>query len=154
MSVAQVSIAAAAILLATLGPLGPAAAQESSSVPLFSIYKGAPRLSGPSPITQPKEGNLGTPVRFVFDPAAIDRQLAPRLSEFCGANRFNQVRNGRYFVDANIPNKDPRRFGFANGKGLNLRDPHDLSEPTELYLFEGDGTSECRVYRYTMDDQR
>ncbi|MEQ8603441.1 MAG: hypothetical protein RIB45_08975 [Marivibrio sp.] len=136
--------ALAALTLALVLAVGPAAAQTA---PLRNDQgKQIPRLSAPEPHEIPDFDRLGTRVLAGVDAARLRESLSRPLSAACSIDRFNQARRGRYFLDLRMPDGEVKRFGFAGSNGLNLRDPKGLAAQNQGYLFELDGTSECKVY--------
>ena len=134
------------ILAATLCLTGAAPAVAQSEPFRGDQGKRIPRLSTPTPHTVPDFDPLGTRVLAGVDAARLPESLSRPLSEACSQDRFNQARRGRYFLDLRMPDGEVKRFGFAGSNGLNLRDPKGLAAQNQGYLFDLDGTSECKVY--------
>lgn len=88
----------------------------------------------------------GRRIQFFVDPNQLDRFLSKNLSTACAQGGFNQLKNKRYYVIVNFPDGDKKRFGFANSEGFNLYDPENRVGLNQVYLFNLDRTSECRVY--------
>jgi len=133
-----------ALLLALSLAGGPAAAQSEP----FRDDQGkrVPRLSAPTPHTVPNFDHLATRVIAGVDAARLGDSLSRPLSAACSVDRFNQARRGRYVLDLRMPDGEVKRFGFAGSNGLNLRDPKGLAAQNQGYLFDLDGSSECKVY--------
>lgn len=139
-------ILAAALLL----PLS-ATAQEQTPrdprwIPLINQQMAPePQLGAPLP----KRGKR--PMQLGLQVAAQDlpRMLSKPLSTACALNRFNQVENERYFIRLTNTDGTPLRLGIAGPKVGNLYDPASQSQATQLYLFDKDWTSECKVYSMT-----
>ena len=68
------------------------------------------------------------------------------LSEACVHNRFNQKRKGTNFIVLNNPRGGIYKFDAASTRDGNLFDPLNKGLDRMLYVFEGDSTSQCRVY--------
>ena len=49
-----------------------------------------------------------------------------------------------------MPSGRKKRFGYAGSNGMNLKDPKDQAATDEGYLFDLDGSSECRVYTFPI----
>lgn len=137
----QRTVATVLLLLLAL-PADPAAAQNRAQEFLRRI----PEAVEPEPHGEIRTKTDGSRINLPVDPAELDRNLSDTLSEACSRLRFNQRRQGKYYVIVERPNAPPVRYGYAQGSGLNLYDPERLSGPEQLYLFWLDGTSECRVY--------
>jgi hypothetical protein len=131
-----------ALALLAIGAPVPVAAQSGE------VSRRVPDVVRPEPFGDVRIRTGSVRVQFPVDPATLEGSLSAGLSTACTQLRFNQSRRGKYFVLVPIPNERPRRFGFARSDGFNLRDPDTLRAPEQLYLFERDGTSECRVYVY------
>lgn len=131
------------VLLCPLALSKPAAAQSGG------FDRRVPDVIAPEPLGSVKTRTGSTRVQFPVDPATLPSSLSAGLSTACTQLRFNQRDKGKYFVIVAIPNEKPLRLGFARSDGFNLRDPETLRAPERLYLFERDGTSECRVYSYS-----
>jgi len=103
-------------------------------------------LLQPGGLQPPKFRRGSRPIKFFVDEASLPQSLSRNLSNACAHGRFNTKSVGRYFVEIQTQNGRVRRFGFANAKGFNLRDPDNLRGRDFAFLFELDGTSQCRVY--------
>lgn len=134
-----------ALALLFLPFIAPSAALAQSG----GFEQRVPDVILPEPLGSVKTRTGSTRVPFPVDPATLPDSLSAGLSTACTQLRFNQRYKGKYFVLVAIPNEKPLRLGFARSDGFNLRDPETLRAPERLYLFERDGTSECRVYSYS-----
>ena len=72
--------------------------------------------------------------------------MSKKLSTACVIGNFNQKRKQRYYVMVDMPNGRKKKFGFVDSGGKNLYDPNNRTGPKQAYMFENDGTSECKVY--------
>jgi hypothetical protein len=107
-----------------------------------------PEVVQPEPYQPTRTKTGGTRVLYPVDPQSLRQALSKPLSEACGRLEFNLARHGRYFVIVPQPDKEPLRFGYAQGDGLNLLDPTGLRGADLVYLFYRDETSQCKVYAY------
>lgn len=130
---------------------GPACAQTLEPGPpphpLWQSMTGeraAPRADLGAPL--PTDRDRPVRVNLAIDPAELPGLLSIPLSDACARGRFNQDDNRRYYVVVAAPPDPPLRLGFAGPRGFNLVDPDGLGEADQLYLFDLDDTSECRVY--------
>lgn len=105
-----------------------------------------PEVVEPEPHGEVRSRTDGSQINFPVDARELPRNLSDTLSDACSRLRFNQRRQGKYYVIVDQQNAPPVRYGYAQGNGLNLYDPERLSGPEQAYLFRLDGTSECRVY--------
>ena len=139
-------IAAVLVLMAgVVADTGQAVAQSGDGnrfIPLGRI----PQLLQPGGQTPPRFRRGARPIKFFVDEASLPQSLSRNLSNACAHGRFNAKRAGRYFVEIQTQRGGVRRFGFANSEGFNLRDPDNLRGRDFAFLFELDGTSQCRVY--------
>ena len=115
-----------------------------------------PRLQVPRPVAPeaneiPKFDALGTRVRMAADAGQLRQNLSQPLSDACASERFNQRQRGRYHITLTLPSGERKRFGFAGSNGMNLRDPDNRKGLNQGYLFDMDGTSECRVYVFPVN---
>lgn len=125
-----------------IGSVDPALAQGQE------VLRRIPEAVEPEPYRTTRTKVGAARVTMPVDPATLAQTLSKNLSEACARLEFNQVRKGRYFVLVPRPDREPVRFGFAQGTGRNLYDPKSLRGADVVYLFERDGTSECKVYVY------
>ena len=126
-------------------PAGETLAQSGNGnrfIPLGRI----PQLLQPGGLAPPRFKRGARPIKFFVDEASLPQNLSANLSNACAHGRFNAKRVGRYFVEIQTQRGGVRRFGFANSDGFNLRDPDNLRGRDLAFLFELDGTSQCRVY--------
>ncbi|MTI09262.1 hypothetical protein [Curvivirga aplysinae] len=119
-----------------------AIAQQSKWLPLGGIG----RALMPGETKNPRFKHGDTRVNFFVEGSQLDSLLNPDLSTGCVLGEFNQIKRRKYFVNVRLPDNSVKRFGFATGNGYNLRDYNSRRNLDEVYLFDLDGTSECRVY--------
>lgn len=124
---------------------GEAALAQSQS---REILRHIPEVVEPEPNGTVRTKTGGSRINFPIDPKTLPQNLSTVLSDACTRLKFNQRDAGKYFVPIPRPNAPVMRFGFAQGNGLNLYDPENLRGPDQVYLFDRDGTSECKVYVY------
>ncbi len=101
-----------------------------------------PELGAPLPRRGKRSMQLGLQV----DPKELPRMLSKPLSTACALERFNQGENDRYYIRLTDADGKPLRLGIAGGKVGNLHDPGRQALETQIYLFDKDWTSECKVY--------
>lgn len=119
---------------------GKAFAQDHPKfIPLGRI----PTLIIPGGNRPPKFKRGGSEIEFYVDPNSLENSIHKKLSNSCAQGQFNMARPG-YFVRVRTETSQ-KRLGYANSN-FNLKDPKGQSGPDTAYLFERDGTSECRVY--------
>lgn len=136
----------ALILGLFLLPLADAQAQSQAR----DFLRRVPEVVEPEPHGSVRMRVDGARVNFPVDPDRLLQGLSPELSEACSRLEFNQVKQGRFYMILDMPDLGRYRFGYAQGDGLNLSDPRTLRKPGIAYLFDLDGTSECRVYAYKI----
>ncbi|MBP5857628.1 hypothetical protein KAJ83_11460 [Marivibrio halodurans] len=132
-----------------------AGAGQLSAQTLYDTGETRPRLEVPRDNAPAMDGvpdfdALGTRVRMAADAGKLKENLSQPLSNACATDRFNQRKRGRYHITLDLPSGERKRFGFAGSNGMNLRDPNNLKGPNQGYLFDLDGTSECRVYVFPV----
>ena len=134
----------AAIVVATLAivPDTPASADGSRFIPLGRI----PQLLQPGGNTPPRFKRGSRPVKFFVDQATLPQSLSTNLSNACAHGVFNSKRPGRYYVEVELQGGKKKRLSYANAQGFNLRDPGNRRGRDLAFLFELDGTSQCKVY--------
>ena len=98
-----------------------------------------------------RRGSAPVPVPPALTIEHIRSVTAFHLSELCVHTRFNQRRKGRYFVRVPRMGGGVHRLEAATIASGNLHDPDEVALPHILYLFEGDTTSECRIYTLPME---
>jgi len=122
----------------------------------------ASEISGthPTHITSSKsklEGSFGTPpeqpaypyaggqvVVNSPDPLQESWKVSAELSSACSRGHFKQKRqHGLVAV------MDGRKYGAGVGGHSSLIDPRKLAKPQVVYVFTGQGTTDCRVYHRT-----
>lgn len=101
-----------------------------------------PELGAP----QPRRGKRPMQLGLQVDPKELPRMLSKPLSTACALERFNQSENDRYYLRLTDADGKPLRLGIAGAKVGNLHDPGRQAQPTQIYLFDKDWTSECKVY--------
>ena len=93
-----------------------------------------------------KERYLGS--RLIYstkDPLSEIFTKDPELSKACRRGRFKQVKSMQYIAVV-----DGRKYGAALYQRNMLHDPKKLAEKDRIYLFKGQGTSNCRVFHKTI----
>jgi hypothetical protein len=135
-------IAALVIAVVTVIPDMPAAADGSRFIPLGRI----PQLLQPGGNTPPRFRRGARPVKFFVDQATLPQSLSANLSNACAHGIFNTKRPGRYYVEVELQGGKKKRLSYANAQGFNLRDPGNRRGRDLAFLFELDGTSQCKVY--------
>lgn len=88
----------------------------------------------------------GTQIEFFVDGNQLNNILSSNLSTACALGRFNQRKIKRYYIYVTLPGGIRKKLGYANWRGFNLRDPDNRVGRDQVYLFDFDRTSECRVY--------
>lgn len=126
------------LLLSVLSPLEEARGQ--------SFIERIPEVLVPEPHGQIPTKVGASRVPITLQDEDLPELLSPDLSTACSQLLFNQVQQGKLFVVIPYEVGPPRRFGYATGTGRNLNDPSGLRQPGRVYLFQRDGTSDCRVY--------
>ena len=127
-------------------PLGSEQARSQTQHPGWIPLGALPKVLSPKNPNYPKLFRGGRTVNFFVDGTQLTNLLSRNLSTACARGRFNQRRNKKYVVWIRMPDGNNRRFGFADYTGFNLYDPDNRKGPGQAYLFELDGTSECRVF--------
>ncbi len=85
-----------------------------------------------------------TPVLMRSDARLTDEWMFEKgLSRACNRGRFRQRKDRDYVVTI-----DGRTYGVAIGGRPGLYDPERLAAADAYYIVQGQGTSNCRVYRY------
>lgn len=126
------------LTLLWLIPAQPVGAQD--------FFDQIPEVLVPEPHGQIKTrtGSFRVPMRV--DGEDLPDRLSSELSTACSKSQFNQDDQGSFHVIVPYEDGPPRRYGYADGSGKNLRDAKRLGRPNRVYLFVNDGTSDCRVY--------
>lgn len=130
------------VVLAVSTAPPPAAAQDKRFIPLGRI----PQLLQPGGAAPARFSRGSRPVKFYVDAASLPQNLSGNLSNACAHGDFNTKQPGRYYVVVELQNGKKKRLSYANAQGFNLRDPQNRRGRDLAFLFELDGTSECRVY--------
>jgi len=116
--------------------------ERRSFIPLGKV----PQLIQPGGAAPARFFSKTTRVLFYVNGDSLDQSISANLSSACALEKFNQKKVGRYYVLIETENGKRRRLGFASSEGFNLRDPGNRKGRDLAFLFEYDGTSECRVY--------
>ncbi|MEQ9487645.1 MAG: hypothetical protein RIM72_01495 [Alphaproteobacteria bacterium] len=116
--------------------------KKSGFIPLGRI----PQLIQPGGAAPARFFSRTTRVLFYVNADSLDQNISQNLSLACALGRFNQKKVGRYYVLIETEDGKRKRLGFASSEGFNLRDPDDRKGRDLAFLFEYDGTSECRVH--------
>lgn len=138
------------LVAAVLTGMGPLSAQTLHDTGETRPRLEVPRNNAPTMDGVPDFDALGTRVRMAADAGKLKENLSQPLSNACATDRFNQRKRGRYHITLDLPSGERKRFGFAGSNGLNLRDPGNRKGVNQGYLFDLDGTSECRVYVFPV----
>ena len=116
--------------------------QKRSFIPLGKV----PQLIQPGGAAPARFFSRTTRVLFYVNADSLQQSISRNLSASCALGRFNQKKVGRYYVLVETENGKRRRLGFASSEGFNLRDPDNQKGRDLAFLFEYDGTSECKVH--------
>ncbi|RED53944.1 hypothetical protein [Aestuariispira insulae] len=100
----------------------------------------------PSETRKPQFRRGGKRIEFFVAQGQLPNILSQNLSTACAHGRFNQRKDKRYYVIVNLDDGRKKRFGYADSTGFNLHDPDRRVGLNQVYLFDFDNTSECRVY--------
>jgi hypothetical protein len=101
--------------------------------------------SGSSSLNRTKQVRAGSHVIVRDDGRLLERWvLNPDLSRACNRRLFRQKRD-QFLVGI----VDGRTYGAAVGGHSSLVDRVKMSENQIVYLFRGQGTTDCRVYHRT-----
>ena len=101
--------------------------------------------SGPSLFDRTKQPRSGSNIVVRDDGALLDRwKLSADLSRACNKRLFRQKRD-QYLIGI----VDGRTYGAAIGGHSSLVDQAKMSQNQVVYLFRGQGTTDCRVYHRT-----
>lgn len=101
--------------------------------------------SGSSVLDRTKQVRAGSHVIVEDEGALLERWvLNPDLSRACNRRLFRQKRD-QYLIGV----VDGRTYGAAVGGHSSLVDRANMSENQIVYLFRGQGTTDCRVYHRT-----
>lgn len=122
-----------------------AQAQSSDRKAFIPLGK-IPQLIQPGGAAAARFFSRTTRVLFFVNADSLDQSISANLSSACALGKFNQKKTGRYYVLVETEDGKRRRLGFASSEGFNLRDPDDRKGRDLAFLFEYDGTSECRVH--------
>ena len=132
----------AAVLAATGGALAGAAELTATHPSHYANPGETLHGSGSSILSRTKQVRAGSNV-VVRDEAELREnwRLNPDLSQACNRRLFRQKRD-QYLVGVVAG----RTYGAAVGGHSSLVDRAQLSEKQVVYLFKGQGTTDCRVY--------
>lgn len=101
--------------------------------------------AGSSIFDRTKQARAGSHVIVRDDGKLLERWVINAdLSRACNRRLFRQKRD-QYLVGV----VDGRTFGAAVGGHGSLYDPAQMSEKQVVYLFRGQGSTDCRVYHRT-----
>ncbi len=111
----------------------------------YSRPGGGSQARGSSIINRTKQVRAGSHVVVRDDGALMESwRLNPDLSRACNQRLFRQKRD-QFLVGV----VDGRTYGAAVGGHASLVDRVKMSENQVIYLFRGQGTTDCRVYHRT-----
>ena len=119
-----------------------AQSRNKNWIPLGGIGKAL----HPGEAKKPQFRRGGKRVEFFVAQGQLPNILSRNLSTACAQGRFNQKKDKRYYVVVNLEDGRKKRFGYADSTGFNLSDPDNRVGLNQVYLFDFDFTSECRVY--------
>lgn len=127
---------------------GPAAAAPELLSTHPSHYANPGRTLGggaPSILDRTKQARAGSHVVVRDEGALLERwRLNAELSRACNKRLFRQKRD-QYLIGV----VDGRTYGAAVGGHSSLVDRAKMAENQVVYLFRGQGTTDCRVYHRT-----
>jgi len=137
-------ILAVTVMIADSAPLG--AAELLSTHPSHYSNPGTGRQGGgASLLDRTKQVRSGSRVVVRDDGALLERwYLNQDLSRACNKRLFGQKRD--QFLIGIV---DGRTYGAAVGGHGSLLDRAGMAENQVIYLFRGQGTTDCRVYHRT-----
>ncbi len=137
-----------AIGLTAPGPalIGGEAQAQSQNQEQFMPLRRLPTMLLPGGNRPPQFRRSSRPVDFFVDAETLRNSIDQPLSTACAHGEFNLKAVSRYYVTIGADGAAPRRYGYADATGFNLRDPRNQAVAGTVYLFESDATSECRVY--------
>lgn len=136
------------VLLACAG-LGQGAAAGATELlsthPNHYSQPSATMGGGLSILNRSKQARAGSHVVVRDEDALLERwRLSPELSRACNRRLFRQKRD-QYLIGV----VDGRTYGAAVGGHSSLVDRVKMAENQVIYLFRGQGTTDCRVYHRT-----
>ncbi len=100
---------------------------------------------GASILNRTKQARAGSHVIVRDEDALLERwRLNPDLSRACNRRLFRQKRD-QFLVGV----VEGRTYGAAMGGHSSLVDRVKMAENQVIYLFRGQGTTDCRVYHRT-----
>ena len=136
------NIGFAAVLAATGGALAGASELTTTHPSHYAKPGEAQAGSGASILPRAKQVRAGSNV-VVRDESALlqNWRLNADLSQACNRRLFRQKRD-QYLIGL----VEGRTYGAAVGGHSSLIDRAQLSETQVVYLFKGQGTTNCRVY--------
>lgn len=122
------------------------AADLVTTHPSHYARPGAGGAAGGSPLfDRTKQVRAGSNVIVRDDGALLENWLLnPDLSKACNRRLFRQKRD-QYLIGV----VDGRTYGAAVGGHSSLIDRAQVSDEQVVYLFRGQGTTDCRVYHRT-----
>jgi hypothetical protein len=139
-----ISLALAFALMAN-GGIAAGAAELLSTHPNHYANPSATLQGGGSLLDRTKQARSGSRIVVRDEDALLERwRLNPDLSRACNRRVFRQKRD-QYLIGI----VDGRTYGAAVGGHSSLLDRAKLAENQTIYLFRGQGTTDCRVYHRT-----
>ena len=135
-----------AALLALAAPTAGAAELVTTHPSHYARPGAALHGSGGSLVDRTKQARAGSHV-IVRDPDALPERwvVNAELSRACSKRLFGQKRD-QYLIGV----VDGRTYGAAVGGHGSLIDRVKMAENQVIYLFRGQGTTDCRVYHRTQ----
>jgi len=141
-----IGVAAVLVCLGSAMPgVRAVAADLMATDPSHYARPGASLRGGSSIFDRTKQVRAGSNVIVRDDGKLLERWVINAdLSRACNRRQFRQKRD-QYLVGV----VDGRTFGAAVGGHSSLYDPAQISEKQVVYLFRGQGSTDCRVYHRT-----
>ncbi len=139
------AVSAAVTLCGGIGAAVPAADLLSTHPTHYKQHLGGGSASGSALGRKTKQARAGSRL-LVRDDGRLQEAwvLNPDLSKACRQRNFRQKRENFY-----IGQVDGVTYGAAVGGHGSLVDRAKLAENQVIYLFRGQGTTDCRVYHRT-----
>lgn len=136
-------VLACALMAAAGNPAG--ATELLSTHPNHYANPSATLQGGGSLLDRTKQARTGSRIVVRDEGALLERwRLNPDLSRACNRRLFRQKRD-QYLIGV----VDGRTYGAAVGGHSSLLDRAKMAENQTIYLFRGQGTTDCRVYHRT-----
>lgn len=135
-----------AAIVFTLGSAPAGAAELVTTHPDHYVRPGAPlQGSGSSILGRTKQARAGSHMIVSDDGALVENWIVSAdLSRACNRRLFRQKRD-QYLIGI----VEGRTYGAAVGGHGSLVDRVKMAENQVVYLFRGQGTTDCRVYHRT-----